>query len=100
MGVHIQGVNMGHATVRSFADIAVIFNHSANAPRQKPDAANETRASDAKRVAPTVLCGDDARQGVTGHNVRYVLGFGLLGAIVALAVVALVVGHGSAMPPI
>jgi hypothetical protein len=28
-----------------------------------------------------------ARQGVTGHNVRYVLGFGVLATIVAFAVV-------------
>ncbi len=94
---------MGHATVRSFADIGAIFNNTASAPKQKPESANETSASaandGAKLVAPMVLCGDDARQGVTGHNVRYVLGFGLLGAIVALAVVAVVVGHGSAMPP-
>jgi hypothetical protein len=103
MGVHIQGVTMGNATVRTFADLGTIFNHAANAPKEEPAAVNETSASaannGAKLVAPMVLCGDDARQGVTGHNVRYVLGFGLLGAIVALAVVAFVVGHGSAMPP-
>jgi hypothetical protein len=29
---------------------------------------------------------EQARQGVTGHGVRYVLAFSLLGAIVALAV--------------
>jgi len=29
----------------------------------------------------------EARQGVTGHNVRYVLGFGVLAIIVAFAVV-------------
>ncbi len=94
---------MGNATARSFAELAAIFNHAANAPIQEPDAANETSASAANNgahlVAPMVLCGDDARQGVTGHNVRYVLGFGLFGAIVALAVVAFVVGQGSAMPP-
>ena len=28
-----------------------------------------------------------ARQGVTGHNVRYVLSFGLIGVIVAFAIV-------------
>jgi hypothetical protein len=27
----------------------------------------------------------DARQGVTGHNVRYVLGFGLLAIVIAFA---------------
>jgi hypothetical protein len=100
---HLRGVNMSNATARSFAEVAAIFNHAASAPKQEPGAANETSGSaaniGAKLVAPMVLCGDDARQGVTGHNVRYVLGFGLLGAIVALAVVAFVVGHGSAMAP-
>lgn len=31
-----------------------------------------------------------ARQGVTGHNVRYVLGFGLVGIIVAFIIVYLI----------
>ena len=36
-----------------------------------------------------------ARQGVTGHNVRYVLTFGLAGVIVAFTVIYLVFfGHG------
>jgi hypothetical protein len=94
---------MGNATVRSFADLGAIFNHAANAQREEPEAANENSGSaasnGAKLVARMVLPGDDARQGVTGHNVRYVLGFGLLGAIVALAVVAFIVGDGSTMPP-
>jgi hypothetical protein len=36
-----------------------------------------------------VTSGVRARQGVTGHNVRYVLGFGLAGAIIALTVLYL-----------
>jgi hypothetical protein len=40
---------------------------------------------DVKR--PIIVSGVPARQGVTGHNVRYVLGFGLAGAIIALTVV-------------
>jgi len=35
----------------------------------------------------TVLSTNQAREGVTGHNVRYVLGFGLVGIIVAFAVI-------------
>jgi hypothetical protein len=35
------------------------------------------------------LSGDNARQGVTGHNVRYVLAYGLLGTILSLVLVAL-----------
>lgn len=33
---------------------------------------------------------DEARQGVTGHNVRFVLGFGLAGVIVAFLGIVLV----------
>ena len=42
---------------------------------------------DAKR--PIVMSGIRARQGVTGHKVRYVLGFGLAGAIIALTLLYL-----------
>jgi hypothetical protein len=44
----------------------------------------ETEEPEAK--LPTVK----ARAGVTGHNVRYVLGFGLAGVIVALIAIVLV----------
>lgn len=38
---------------------------------------------------PTVVLSDDeARSGVTGHNVRYVLAFGLTGVIAAFAAIA------------
>jgi hypothetical protein len=36
---------------------------------------------------PVVLGEVEARQAVTGHNVRYVLGFGLAGAVIALAAI-------------
>jgi hypothetical protein len=35
------------------------------------------------------MSGVRARQGVTGHKVRYVLGFGLAGAIIALTLLYL-----------
>lgn len=35
------------------------------------------------------LSKDEARQGVTGHNVRYVLAFGLAGAVCAFLIVFL-----------
>jgi hypothetical protein len=35
----------------------------------------------------------EARAGVTGHNVRYVLAFGLLGSLIAFAVIVLYFGH-------
>jgi hypothetical protein len=40
-------------------------------------------------VVPT----DDARQGVTGHNVRYVLGFGIAGAVISFVLVGLLTAH-------
>jgi hypothetical protein len=38
---------------------------------------------------PVVLTADEAREGVTGHGVRYVLGFSLLGVVVAFAILLL-----------
>jgi hypothetical protein len=35
---------------------------------------------------PIVRSANEAREGVTGHNVRYVLGFGLAGVVVAFAI--------------
>ncbi len=36
---------------------------------------------------PVEKSADEAREGVVGHNVRYMLVFGLAGAIVAFAIV-------------
>jgi hypothetical protein len=36
---------------------------------------------------PTVKSANEAREAVTGHNVRYVLGFGLAGIVLAFALV-------------
>ena len=49
----------------------------------------EHQVSDPDAPRPIVMSGNRARQGVTGHNVRYVLGFGLAAAIIALTVVYL-----------
>jgi hypothetical protein len=38
-----------------------------------------------RRGSRTVVPTEEARQGVTGHNVRYVLGIGIASAIVAFA---------------
>src|SRR5260370_695589 len=101
-----MGDNMGNATTQTLADLGAIFNDAAKALEgdQEREAANENgrhaKYNGAGPFAQVVLCGDDARQGVTGHNVRYVLGFGLLGAVVGLAVAAFVMGYGFAiMPP-
>jgi hypothetical protein len=44
----------------------------------------EHQVSDPDAKQPIIKSKVRARQGVTGHNVRYVLGFGLAGAIIAL----------------
>lgn len=41
---------------------------------------------------PTLICDDDVRGGVTGHNVRYVLAFSLTGVIAAFAAIAIYFG--------
>jgi hypothetical protein len=46
------------------------------------------------RPRPTVLSTDEARQGVTGHNVRHVLAWGLLGVVTAYLVVGLLATQG------
>ena len=38
---------------------------------------------------PEIVSTTEARAGVTGHNVRYVLGFGLAGVVVAFIAVLL-----------
>ncbi len=43
-------------------------------------------------TAPTLKSATAARQGVTGHNVRYVLGFGLAGTIAAFILVGAYLG--------
>ena len=43
---------------------------------------------------PVVKSTDDARAGVTGHGVRYVLGFGLAGAVLAFVVFGVYFGLG------
>jgi Hypoxia induced protein conserved region len=42
-----------------------------------------------KDHVPVVVTGNKARAGVTGHNVRYVLAFGLAGSIIAFVVIEL-----------
>jgi hypothetical protein len=42
----------------------------------------------------TILPTDQARQGVTGHNVRYVLGIGLTGAVIGFVVIGFLIAQG------
>jgi hypothetical protein len=83
---------MGHTRARSFAVFTAILNDAANISIQAPEATNKNRRN---AVEPVALWRDEVRQDVTSHNVLYVLGFSLVGAIIGLAVVALVVGIGS-----
>ena len=47
-----------------------------------------------RRTGPSQVSTPRARAGVTGHNVRYVLGFGLIAVIIAFVIVYLVYFHG------
>ena len=49
----------------------------------------EHQVSDPDAKRPIVVSKVRARQGVRGHNVRYVLGFGLAGATIAMTVLYL-----------
>jgi len=44
---------------------------------------------------PVVISGNEARAGVTGHHVRYVLAFGLAGSIIAFVVIGLYFYYGT-----
>ena len=54
-------------------------------PRGQLEPYQEHQVSDPEAKQPIVISAVRARQGVTGHNVRYILCFGLASAIVALA---------------
>lgn len=47
-----------------------------------------------RQTGPNQVSTPRARAGVTGHNVRYVLGFGLIAVIIAFVIVYLVYFHG------
>jgi hypothetical protein len=49
--------------------------------------ANMSYQSDSTTEHRPVVSKTEARQGVTGHNVRYVLGIGLAAVIIAFAVI-------------
>jgi hypothetical protein len=55
---------------------------SMSSTQDRPVSAAPRLQSDVRTVVPT----QQARQGVTGHNVRYVLGIGLAAVIVAFVV--------------
>jgi hypothetical protein len=52
--------------------------------------APEYKEADRSTAQQEVVPASRARQGVTGHNARYVLGFGLAAVIVAFVIVYLI----------
>jgi hypothetical protein len=50
---------------------------------------NRTFEDGRQGASRPVVSTTQARQGVTGHNVRYVLGFSMLGIVVAFAIIYL-----------
>ncbi len=65
------------------------MHNDARAPEYK-DADRKIAKELAKESLPEpVVATPQARAGVTGHNVRYVLGFGIAAVIVAFAIVYL-----------
>jgi hypothetical protein len=54
----------------------------------------DSRTEDFRSEALSGSEAEKVRAGVTGHNVRYVLGFSLVGALFAFAVVAYLYGQG------
>lgn len=62
---------------------------------QAPEYKESEREAGARQGMPTpqarqVVPTPQARQGVTGHNVRYVLAFGIAGIVVAFIIVYLI----------
>jgi hypothetical protein len=64
--------------------------NSVDARRQQPDKSGQ---ADAPPAGAPVRATDEARQGVTGHNVRYMLGFGLLAVIILFAAIYIYYFH-------
>jgi len=62
------------------------MSHDTQAPEYKEA---DRRVPPRPVVSPPIVPTPRARQGVTGHNVRYVLGFGLTAIIVAFIIVYL-----------
>ena len=60
---------------------------SDDASVKTPPAANDRENRSDRGETPVVLDEVAARAAVTGHNVRYVLGFGLAAVIIAFAVI-------------
>jgi hypothetical protein len=55
--------------------------------RDPPARPQEDEWSERKTEHTPVLSAQDAREGAVGHNVRYVLGFGVVAIVIAFIVV-------------
>jgi hypothetical protein len=55
-----------------------------------PEYKEADRRTGQQPASQPVVSAPRARQGVTGHNVRYVLGFGIAGIVVAFLLVYLI----------
>lgn len=62
--------------------------------RQTTDDSKERKEwSEQQTIHTPVVSAERARQGVTGHNVRYVLSFGLIAVVVGFLVLYLLIFH-------
>jgi hypothetical protein len=59
------------------------------APQRETDRPQHNEWSEQQTVHTPVLSTENARQGATGHNVRYMLGFGLGAIVLAFVVIYL-----------
>lgn len=59
--------------------------------QQEKPTPQQNEWSERQTVHTPVVPAQDARQGATGQNVRYVLGFGILAIIIAFFIIYLVV---------
>jgi hypothetical protein len=58
--------------------------------RSDADTPRRPEWSERKTVHTPVVPAQDAREGAVGHNVRYVLGFGIAAVVIVFAVIWLV----------
>ena len=80
------GTEVGAYSLVSDQQLPEIAKMNAGSNARAPEYKEADRRTAGQPVVPTPR----ARQGVTGHNVRYVLGFGIAGVVIAFAVIYLV----------
>jgi hypothetical protein len=78
-----HGFLVGIVKAREFGDAFMSFDTQAPEYKEADRRAANQAATQQQPTVPTTR----ARQGVTGHNVRYVLGFGVAAVVVAFVIV-------------